>query len=643
MPKKKYSYMTCLKPLMYLNTYITRPVSYVLKALSTGVVITFGLSACISTPLSQHPELSSSVNAEHVSESESAEEHSVVEEKRDLVVEANPDQLVLVTEAELAKDPSLPTEGLNAKTLEQLLLMSFASFEGDWNTAAVSALSAAEASQDFRVARSATLLALRNSNYLSAVDASTIWLNLKPASINAQNLNIISLVGAGDVEKAKLAIDSQIADQNIDDYIKQLAGLLIRQNNKTSGFDIAQYMVEQYPSSAQTQVSAAYVAQQFEQFEFAEKWAESALMLRPDWDLSAQVMANILNAQGKTDERAKFVTQFIVDNPKSIAMRINHASELGRNEKFSEAYELTLAVLNDDPGNVGALEYAAALAERLDNNELSAKHLRKALSTDPKNDDARWSLARLAVIDGDYATAERLFDQITDEAMYLRAQIQVANMRAETQGAELALNTLQVLQPRSEQEYLLVATTRHYILMGDYRYDDAFNYINEALVYVPDNLELLYARALVAAELERIDVVERDLGFIISQQPDNANALNALGYTLADQTDRLEEARDLIAQALAIEPEQAHILDSMGWVTYRLKDLPGAIILLQKAYEASPQAEIAAHLAEVLIESGQTEKASTVIKESYALDRDNPILNKVIERYGIDVDAEELS
>jgi len=265
-----------------------------------------------------------------------------------------------------------------------------------------------------------------------AVDASTIWLKLKPLSINAQNLNIIALVGAGDVDAAKLAIDAQIADQNIDDYIKQLA--LIRQSNKESGFAIAKYMAEKYSDSAQTQVSAAYVAQQFEQFESAEQWADKSLKIRPDWDLAAQVTVNILNVQGKLEERAAFVAQFVADNPKSVSMRISLASELGRTEQFAEAYALTVEVLNDDPNNVSALEYAAALAERLDDNKLSAKHLQKALSVEPENDDVRWSLARLAVIDQKYVTAERLFDEITNEAMYVRAQIQVANMRAETQG-----------------------------------------------------------------------------------------------------------------------------------------------------------------------------------------------------------------
>jgi tetratricopeptide (TPR) repeat protein len=174
--------------------------------------------------------------------------------------------------------------------------------------------------------------------------------------------------------------------------------------------------------------------------------------------------------------------------------------------------------------------------------------------------------------------------------------------------------------------------------MGAYEYDEAFGYINETLVYLPENPELLYARALVAAELRKIDIAEQDLRAIIAKHPEHANALNALGYTLADQTDRYDEAKEFILKALALRPNDAHILDSMGWVLYRLKDFDRAIEFLQKAYKISPEAEVAAHLGEVLWESGQPEKARLVFLQSYAEESDNPILNKVIQRYGIELD-----
>lgn len=558
---------------------------------------------------------------------------------RDVVVEANPDQVDISSDIDLSQDPDLPLQDLDAETLEQLLIMNFASFQNDWSTAITSGTLAATKSQDFRVARMATMLALRNTNYDEASEAAKIWLTLKPQSINAQNMNILSLVGSQQTEAAKTAIALQIAEQDIESYIKQLAGLLVRQKNPESGFDIADYMVQKYPQSAQVLLSAAYVAQVFKKYEAAEVWSDEALSLKPGWDLAAQLIANLLNEQNKLDQRAVFINQFVKKYPHSVAMRINHAAELGRAKRYVDAYQLMLEVLSDAPNNVNALQYAAALAEQLDNNKKSKQHLSKALRVEPKNDDARWSLARMAVRDKKYVTAERLFDQIEDESLYVRAQIQVANIRNQTQGLERAVNTLRALRPRTEDDFLQVAITRHYLLMSARQYDEAFGYINETLVYLPDNLELLYARALVAAELQKIGVAEADLRRIIAQQPKHANALNALGYTLADQTNRYAEAKELILKALVLRPSDAHVLDSMGWVSYKLKDFATAIEFLKKAYAASPEAEVAAHLGEVLWESGEQDKARAVLLRSYAEDSDNPILNEVIERYGINLDS----
>lgn len=209
----------------------------------------------------------------------------VVNEPADVVVEANPDQISVASDQELASDPDLPQQGLDAQTLEQLLVMNFASFQGEWPTATANALNAAEKSGDFRVARMATLIALRSQDYTNAATGAAQWKQLKPKSINAQNMHILSLVGSNQLDEAKKAIAEQQADQNIDDYIKQLVALLVRQKNPEAGFEIADYMVQNNPASAQVHVSAAYVAETFKKYEAAQVWADKALELRPGWDL----------------------------------------------------------------------------------------------------------------------------------------------------------------------------------------------------------------------------------------------------------------------------------------------------------------------------------------------------------------------
>lgn len=347
------------------------------------------------------------------------------------------------------------------------------------------------------------------------------------------------------------------------------------------------------------------------------------------------MQAKVLLSQQKLEERGEFIAEYVKTHPSSIVMRINYAAELIRSEGVEQAYDYMLQVLLDAPRNTSALKYTAALAEDQKQFEQASKYYLRALNINPGDDDIRWSLARRSYIDKNYKTAERYFNDIRDPGLLFDAQIQVANARYELFGLDSAISTLASLDPNTEAQYVSLALTRHYLLMSEYQYEEALGAINEVLYYIPDNLELVYARALVAAELKRVDIAEPDFRKIIAAKPDHANALNALGYTLADQSMRYEEARVLIEKALELRPNDAHILDSMGWVAYRQGDFETAIDFLEKAYAKSEEVEIATHLAEVLWESGDQERAKTIWFAWLAKEQDNRLLNETIERYGV--------
>ena len=245
-----------------------------------------------------------------------------------------------------------------------------------------------------------------------------------------------------------------------------------------------------------------------------------------------------------------------------------------------------------------------------------------------------WTLAGFSIREEDYLQAEEFYQRIGEGDNYFSAQLQVANMRYETKGLKSALNILRELSATTEGQYVEIALSRHYLLMQDYQYEDALGYINDSLVYLPDNIDLIYARALVASELKDIKVAEDDFRSILAVEPDNVNALNALGYTLADQTQRYDEAKELIAKALTLRPDSAHILDSMGWVLYHLKDFDGAISYLQQAFDTSPEVEVAAHLGEVYWESNRHDEAHDVWQQAYKLDSKNKVLIETLERFG---------
>jgi tetratricopeptide (TPR) repeat protein len=169
------------------------------------------------------------------------------------------------------------------------------------------------------------------------------------------------------------------------------------------------------------------------------------------------------------------------------------------------------------------------------------------------------------------------------------------------------------------------------------RRKESFQVLGEAMRNMPKSIPILYSHALLAAELGWVDIAEKDLRVVIASQPENAAALNALGYTLADQTERYEEAEALIRQAYILQPEEASIIDSMGWIAFRLGRLQEAVKFLQKAWQLDKNPEIAAHLGEVLWVGGNKEKALAIWGEGHDIDSKNSVLAETLERLGVNL------
>ena len=165
------------------------------------------------------------------------------------------------------------------------------------------------------------------------------------------------------------------------------------------------------------------------------------------------------------------------------------------------------------------------------------------------------------------------------------------------------------------------------------RLEDAYALLNAALADLPDDVELLYARGLITAQMDMLDVHERDMRRLIELKPDHAHAYNALGYTLADRTTRYEEARALIEKALSLKPNDPFILDSMGWVHYRLGNRDQAHDYLQQAIDLRLDPEIAAHLGEVLWMMDRHEEARAVWKRGESIDIKNKTLRETLRKF----------
>jgi tetratricopeptide (TPR) repeat protein len=547
---------------------------------------------------------------------------------------------VLIDEFELEQHNSIPEQELSASLLSELLVFNLALYENQWKLGLSHVKAAAFESKDPRLAKAAAVLAVQNKDYVTGLEMAEFWLRLQPDAEDGLDLLIMSQVNQGLVDDAITVLQSKdaLSTDNIDQTVREIAGLVVQQSNGSAALDLVAKILALHPDSAQVNLSAAYVAGALGDKQLAADRLDRALEIKPGWESAALSKAELIAGADYNETRILFLQDYLTEYPESVAMRTLYAAELARARKLDAALSEISFVLELESRNVQALTYAALISAQLGNSENAQKYYRRVNDLEPNNEDALLALGRAAESESQYVSAQKYYAQIASDKNYLYAQTRLAIISAAQDQVDEAVELLNMVDPATEQEFVEIAMTRHYILLQALRLEEALGYINDSLLYLPGDARLLYARALVAAEMRDLKLAESDFKAVLLAQPKNADALNAYGYTLADQTERYQEAKALIERALLLQPNSAHILDSYGWVMYRLGELSVAREYLSRAYDIWPEVEIGVHLAEVLWVKGDQEQALEIWKDAYEKDPQSPLLATTLERFSVSLD-----
>lgn len=250
----------------------------------------------------------------------------------------------------------------------------------------------------------------------------------------------------------------------------------------------------------------------------------------------------------------------------------------------------------------------------------------------PNLAQAYLSLAQLAEKRKDYAAAENWLGKIENPAALAQAQTRRASILASQGKLDEGRRLIHSLPERSPQEARLKLNAEVGLLREVKQYRQAHQLLAQALVKTPEDTDLLYEQSMLAEKLGLLDEMERLLRQVIQLKPDYHHAYNALGYSLADRNVRLPEARELVLKAVAFAPADPFIKDSLGWVEFRLGNKAEAMQILEAAYKAKPDAEIAAHFGEVLWSMGQRDRAVAIWKEGRLMNPDNETLLETLKR-----------
>lgn len=535
-----------------------------------------------------------------------------------------------------ARAQNLPGVDLTPGLLYEILAAEILAQRGGAAVALAKYLELAQRTRDPRIAQRAVEIALFERNSEKALEAAQIWAETDPQSLEARQALVNLYIGAGRAEEALPHMERLLAAEstNVAEGFIQINRLLsARSTDRKSTLSIIQRLAARYPKVAEAHAAVAQAAFNAGEEELALREARAAALIRPEWDFPVLMASQILARRDAASASAE-LKGFLERNPGSSEVRMAYARSLVAERKYGEARGEFQRIERDFPDNADVLYALGLLALDAKDYASAESSLKSLLARQPRDPNLVYLyLGQVADEQKKFAEAREWYAKVASGDQYLPAQSRFARTLAREGRIEDARTHLQGLVATSNQQRVQIIMSEAQLLREANRNREAFEVLEKGALRLPNHPDLLYDLAMAAEKVERLDVLENNLKKVIELKPDHAHAYNALGYTLADRNVRLTEARDLIEKALKIAPDDAMIIDSMGWVMYRLGDLPRALELLKRAYALMPDAEIGAHLGEVLWQMGQRAEADRVWAEAAGKAPDNETLRNTIRRF----------
>ncbi|WP_455206066.1 tetratricopeptide repeat protein [Kaarinaea lacus] len=546
-------------------------------------------------------------------------------------------------EQEHASDQTLqeqqPKSDLPPSIFYQLTLAEIAAQRGQMDIAIANYVDAAKKTQDPKVAERATQMSVYAQDMANALSSSALWVEVdgeNPESHRTRAAILLKIGRAADAvaeyeKMIELMPGEEARAYNI------IVSHLSREPDHSVSLAVMERLVESRPDNAQVLFAYAHLAMRHAKFDTALVTLDKVLALEPSWADAVILRARIMAMQGDRDAALAYLKGSLKgDLANDFNVRNSYARMLTEVRQFEAALDQFKILAKQEPTSGETHYLAGILALQLKKNDLAEKYLIKVLEIGRQRTmEANYYLAQIAELDENMEEAIERYSMVRRGELYFNAQVRIVALLADAKEYDQARVHLQTINAVSEKQQVQLYLLEGDILREAKRYEDAKQFYTTILTRFPEQTNIRYARALIAEKLGDLQLVESDLLTILEVEPENAQVLNALGYTLADRTDRYQEALQYIQKALNLEPEDAAVMDSMGWVNYRLGNYEEALLHLRKANEMAKDPEIAAHLGEVLWVTGNKSDALKIWESSLKENPDHDVLLRVMKRFGL--------
>lgn len=530
-----------------------------------------------------------------------------------------------------------PSKPFDTETLYSLLAAEFAGNRRQYDLALSNYAQQARQTRDPQIAERATLLARYLGNTNTAVETAQIWMDSAPDNRDALTNNALAHLEAGKIQEA-FNLSQRLMKEGNEPLFQLIAARAASLSEKDHHQLLAAYqeLLQQDPRNEQLLIGTGLLLEQQGNYEQAMQMAHQTLKYYPQSMAAAVLEANLLHQMKRDTEALAKMADLLSLYPDNTRLRQQYARILSSTDLAQAQQQFTL-LAQQVPHNGDIWLSLGIVALQRQDKKAASGAFETLLDLNQHLSTAHFYLGQIAEEDDRLGEATLHYLQVSEGNDFLSATVKLLDIlirQKDLESAQQHVNRLCLNYP----EQAPVLAMLHSETLHKYQQDKAAQAtLDQALKSHPDHIQLLYARAMLSDQLKQLPKAERDLRQILQLEPENSQALNALGYLLADRTDRLDEARPLITKALALSPDEPAILDSMGWLEFRSGNFPRAIEWLQRAFIMSNDAEIGAHLGEALWLNNQQEEARSIWQKALHSPRGqtNTVLRNTLQRFKV--------
>ncbi|MBI2287185.1 MAG: tetratricopeptide repeat protein [Nitrosomonadales bacterium] len=531
--------------------------------------------------------------------------------------------------------PALPNVELSDELLYEFLLTEIANQRGHKALAVEGSTDIARKTRDPRLARRAAQLAFESGDMNKSIEAFRQWQEIEPASPLAGRMlaSILLRGGKPDEAQPELAKLLEAEKANPGTGFMQVFQLVAPYPDKPAALKLMRDLAQPYPQVAEAHWSVAQLAQQAGDNPLALSEVRQARSLRPEWDMAASLEAQLLQ-KNAPQQALEVLRRYLSDYPDAHEIRLQYARTLLEQKQFQLSRTEFQRLAKDNPDNPDLAFAIALISLQMNDLQDAEAQFRQALGKGKKNQDTvQYYLGQLGEAKENEDEAIAHYREVKGGEYQFAARLRVAYLLSKRGKLDEAREYLHQTQVANNQQRVQMLLIEAQLLREVKRLEDAYQVLQQGLAKLPNHPDLLYETAMLADRIGKPDIFEQLIRKLIQVKPDHAHAYNALGYSLLERNERVAEAVELVEKALQLAPDDAAIMDSVGWGYYRSGRLDESLKLLRRAFAGNPDPEVAAHLGEVLWVHGDKEEARKIWQDSLRANPGNTLLQAIIRKF----------